>query len=104
MVGYGSYHYKSERSTQEGDWPLTAFSPRKNALTIYIMPGFTTYGAFLKQLGTYTTSVSCLYIKKLSDVDLVVLERLIACSVADMQQKYHKKYRVQPSAKKVQAR
>jgi hypothetical protein len=88
MIGYGKYHYKSERSTQEGDWPLTGFSPRKQNLTIYIMPGFKEYDAIMKKLGKYTTSVGCLYIKKLADVDSKVLARLIKRSVADMKKRY----------------
>ena len=77
IVGYGSYHYKSERSRQEGDWPLTGFSPRVQNLTIYIMPGFKEYAPLLKKLGKHTTSKACLYIKRLSDVDIKVLEKLI---------------------------
>ena len=88
MIGFGSYHYKSERSRQEGDWPLTAFSPRKDSLSIYIMPGFSAYGDLLKKLGKFRTSVGCLYIKKLSDVNLAVLEQLIARSVADMKKQH----------------
>ena len=88
IVGFGSYHYKSERSRQEGDWPLVAFSPRKRNLTIYIMTGFDRYGNLLKKLGKHTTSKSCLYIKRLSDVDKKVLKELIAESVKVM--KAHK--------------
>lgn len=91
MIGFGSYHYKSERSTQEGDWPLTAFSLRKQNLSIYIMPGFKEYGDLLKSLGKHKISGgSCLYINKLSDVDMKVLEKLIKRSVADMKKKYKK--------------
>jgi hypothetical protein len=88
IVGYGSYHYKSERSRQEGDWMLTGFSPRKDSLSIYIIPGFADYGPLLKRLGKFKTSVSCLYVKKLADVDLVVLEKLIARSLVDMNKRY----------------
>ena len=84
IVGYGKYHYKSERSTQEGDWPLTAFSPRKQNTTVYIMPGFDNYGEYLEKLGKHKTSVSCLYINKLADVDLSVLEQLIKRGYQDM--------------------
>jgi hypothetical protein len=70
IVGFGQYHYKSERSSQEGDWPLTAFSPRKQNMTVYIMPGFAKYEQLLKKLGKHKTSVSCLYINKLADVDI----------------------------------
>jgi hypothetical protein len=89
IVGYGSYHYKSERSTQEGDWPLTGFSPRKGQISVYIMPGFQKYGTILKKLGKHKTSTgSCLYIKKLSDVDTKVLTALITRSVTDMKKSH----------------
>ena len=78
IVGFGVYHYKSERSSQEGDWPLAGFSPRKQNLTLYVYPK--NFPELLKDLGKYTTSVSCLYINKLDDVDLKVLESLIAAS------------------------
>jgi hypothetical protein len=77
IIGYGSYHYKSERSSQEGDWPLTGFSPRKQNLTIYISTGFDAYAAELEKLGKHKTSKGCLYIKRLSDVDVNVLKFLI---------------------------
>lgn len=78
MIGFGSYHYKSERSTQEGDWPLAAFSPRKQNLTLYVYPN--NFPDQLNGLGTYKTSVGCLYINTLDDVDLGRLEALIAAS------------------------
>jgi hypothetical protein len=87
MIGFGSYHYKSERSSQEGDWPLTAFSPRKQALTIYIMTGFDGYSEQLKKLGKHKTSVGCLYINKLDDVDMKVLEDLIRTTFKKMKKK-----------------
>jgi len=84
IIGFGQYHYKSERSRQEGDWPLTGFSPRKQNLTLYVMPGFKDYQDLLKDLGKHKTSVGCLYINKLADVDLKVLERLIKKSYLAM--------------------
>jgi hypothetical protein len=78
IIGFGSYHYKSERSSQEGDWPLTGFSPRKQNLTLYIMLASDSYTDLLKHLGKHKTSKGCLYINKLADVDLVVLEQVIA--------------------------
>ncbi len=77
MIGFGLYHYKSERSKQEGDWPLIAFSPRKQNLTLYIMPGFKDYAELLGKLGRHTTSVGCLYIKRLADIDQKVLTDLL---------------------------
>ncbi len=89
IVGYGQYHYKSERSSQEGDWPLSGFSPRVQSLTVYIMPGFTRYGALLKKLGKHKISGgSCIYINKLADVDQKVLAEIIKQSVRDMRKKY----------------
>jgi len=89
IVGFGSYHYKSERSTQEGDWPLTGFSPRKQNLTIYIMPGFSEYADLLRELGKHKISGgSCIYINKLSDVDLKVLAKIIKKSVVTMKKRY----------------
>ncbi len=77
IVGFGQYHYKSTRSTQEGDWPLTGFSPRKQNLTIYITPGFKGLEPLLKKLGPHKTSVSCLYIKKLDNIDILTLKKII---------------------------
>ena len=88
IVGYGQYHYKSDRSTQEGDWPLVAFSPRKQNLTLYIMPGFDGYETLLEKLGKHKTSVSCLYINKLADVDEEVLAQIITKSLVDMRRQF----------------
>jgi hypothetical protein len=76
LVGFGSYHYKYA-SGQEGDWPLVGFSPRKDNLTLYIMPGFKEYGALLEKLGRHKKGVSCLYIKSLDDVHLPTLKTLV---------------------------
>jgi hypothetical protein len=83
IVGFGTYHYKGA-SGREGDWMLTGFSPRKQNLTLYIMAGFERYNQLLKKLGKHSTGVSCLYIKKLADVDKKVLKELIAESVKAM--------------------
>ncbi len=88
IVGYGEYHYKSERSSQEGDWPLTGFSPRKRSMTIYIMPGFTNYQDLLSKLGQHKTSVSCIYFNKLENIDVKILKQIIRRSVADMKKIY----------------
>lgn len=86
IVGFGVWHYKSERSSQEGDWPLAAFSPRKQNLTLYVSPR--DFPELLKDLGKHTTSVACLYINKLDDVDLKILEELIAASYKASKEKY----------------
>lgn len=80
MVGFGTYHYVYA-SGREGDWPLTAFAPRKSNITIYLMPGFDQYEDLLKKLGPHSHAVSCLYIKRLSDVHVPTLKKLIAASV-----------------------
>ena len=85
MIGFGSYHYKYP-SGREGDWFLTGFAPRKQALTLYIMAGFAQYDALLGELGKYRTGKSCLYIKSLDNVDLEVLEKLILLSVNQLAQ------------------
>jgi len=90
MVGYGQYHYQYA-SGREGDYMLTGFSPRKQALTIYIMAGFKNFDALMKKLGKYKTGKSCLYIKQLSDIDEKVLERLIVGSVKYMRKNYETK-------------
>ncbi len=85
IVGFGSYHYKG-KSGREGDWMLIGFSPRKQNLTLYLMGGFDTHADLLKKLGKFTTSVGCLYIKKLDDVDRKVLKELVTASVKRMKQ------------------
>jgi hypothetical protein len=77
IIGFGKYHYKSERSAQEGDWPLAAFSPRKQNLTLYVMPDYGVADDLWPKLGKHKTSKGCLYINKLSDVDLDVLEEVV---------------------------
>lgn len=88
IIGFGRYHYKSQRSRQEGDWPLVGFSPRKQSLTLYMMEGFEAYADQLSKLGKHKTSVSCLYINKLADVDMKVLEELVGLDFEHMKQKY----------------
>ena len=85
IVGFGSYHYKGAGG-REGDWMLTGFSPRKQNLTLYLMGGFDKYGDLLQKLGKYKTSVGCLYIKKLDDVDKMVLKELIVENVKTMKE------------------
>ncbi len=77
IVGFGTFHYKSERSSQEGDWPLVGFSPRKQNLTLYVITGEGDDSVLLKKLGKHKTSVGCLYINKLADVDQRVLLSII---------------------------
>ena len=83
IVGFGSYHYKYA-SGREGDSPLTGFSPRKQNLTLYIVAGFDDYEALMKKLGKHKTGKVCLYINKLSEIDVAVLKQLIQKSVEHM--------------------
>ncbi len=87
IIGFGQYHYKSERSSQEGDWPLIAFSPRKQSLTLYISHGMNDHSELLGKLGKHKTSKGCLYINKLTDVDMDVLEQLVKKSYIDSKEK-----------------
>lgn len=87
IVGYGQYHYDSKRSSQKGDWPLVALSPRKQSLTLYVMPGMYVPLALFKQLGPHTKSVGCLYIKRLADVDMTVLKKIIKTSYKNAKKK-----------------
>jgi hypothetical protein len=89
IVGFGSFHYKSERSSQEGDWMLTGFSPRKANLTIYIMCGVGRQQELLKKLGKFKLSGgSCVYIRKLSDVHAPTLVKLVQEGVKAMRKRY----------------
>jgi len=81
IVGFGSYHYTYE-SGREGDMPIIGFSPRKVALVLYGAIGFSGSEVFLFKLGKYTTGKGCLYIKKLADVDLKVLQTILERAVA----------------------
>lgn len=87
IVGFGHYHYKYE-SGREGDFMIIGFSPRKQALTLYIIPGFRHFESLLGKLGKHKVGKSCLYIKRLSDVDEKVLRRLIDGAVKYMRKNY----------------
>ena len=86
LVGFGSYRYKG-KSGREGDWPLTAFSPRKSDLSLYIMTGFEEHKDLMAKLGKHSTGMGCLYIKRLSDVHVPTLKKLIRDSVKVMKKK-----------------
>jgi len=83
MVGFGTYHYKYA-SGREGDSFLTGFSPRKQNLTLYIMAGFEQYDELLQKLGKHSTGKSCLYIKRVEDINLATLRELVKQSVEHM--------------------
>ena len=85
IVGFGSFHYKYD-SGREGDWLLTGFSPRKNDLTLYLMMGFEQHRELMQQLGKHKTSKSCLYIKRLADVHVPTLKKLIKASLKQLRE------------------
>jgi hypothetical protein len=87
IIGFGSYHYKYS-SGHEGDWFLTGFSPRKQAITLYIMAGFDQYEALMSQIGRYKTGKACLYVKKLEDIDTQTLGELVKRSVEHVANTY----------------
>jgi hypothetical protein len=87
IIGFGSYHYRYE-SGREGDSPIVGFSPRKTALVLYIVTGFREAEPLLAKLGKHTTGKSCLYVKRLADVDLAVMRKLVDQSVAAVRAKY----------------
>lgn len=87
IIGFGKYHYKYE-SGHEGDSCLTGFSPRKQNISLYVMPGAFEHTDLLKKLGKHKAGKGCLYIKKIDDVDLDVLEKLINASVKSLQKRY----------------
>lgn len=83
IIGFGRYHYKYE-SGREGDFLATGYSPRKANLSIYIMPGYHDYTASLERLGKHKLGKSCLYVNKLADIDMAVLEELIRAGLTDL--------------------
>lgn len=87
IVGFGRYTYVNT-TKKPADWPIIGFSPRKANLTVYIMPGFDGYADLLARLGKHKTSVSCLYLNRLSDIDLEVLREMTTRSVAWMRARY----------------
>lgn len=90
IIGFGSYHYKSERSSQEGDWPLIGFSPRKAAISLYVYTGVKEHEYLLKNLGKFKMGKACIYVKKLSDINQVALKNLMKATIDFLQSKYSK--------------
>ena len=89
IIGFGSYHYKSERSRQEGDWPLVGFSPRKAAISLYVYSGAPGQEELLKDLGKFKMGAGCIYVKKLSDINQDVLKKIMKATIEFLQAKYH---------------
>ncbi|MHC1780225.1 MAG: DUF1801 domain-containing protein [Bacteroidales bacterium] len=88
MIGFGSYHYKSERSRQEGDWLLVGFSPRKAAISLYVFTGYPEHEYLLKDLGKFTMGKACIYIKRLSDINIEVLKVIMGETIKFLKNKY----------------
>lgn len=88
IIGFGSYHYKSERSSQEGDWPLVGFSPRKAAISLYVYTGADEHRHLLEALGKFKMGKACIYVKKLSDINQDALRKLIKETIAYLKSKY----------------
>lgn len=88
LIGFGSYHYKSDRSRQEGDWLLVGFSPRKTAISLYVYSDCDGQEDLLKELGKFKMGKSCIYINKLSDINKDTLEKLIITTIDFLKSKY----------------
>ncbi len=87
LIGFGSYHF-TYKTGKEGDWPIISFTPALDRISVYIMPGFDNYDAILKKLGKHKLTSNCLFINRLSDIDMQVLEQLVGKAYADMQSQY----------------
>lgn len=90
IIGFGSYHYKSDRSSQEGDWLLIGFSPRKAAISLYVYTGAKEHEHLLEGLGKFKMGKACIYIRKLSDINQDALRQLMKATIDFLQSKYNK--------------
>ncbi len=90
IIGFGSYHYSSAKSKQEGDWPLVGFSPRKAAISLYVYSGSEKHQHLLKELRNFKMGKACIYIKRFSDINPEALKTLIRETVLHIQSKYGK--------------
>lgn len=88
MIGFGKYHYKSERNRQEGDWPLVGFSPRKAAISLYVFSGMPEHEYLLEGLGKFKKGAACIYVKKLSDISTPVLKEIMKTTIAFLKERY----------------
>ena len=88
IVGFGQYHYKSDKSKQEGDWPLIGFSPRKAAISLYVYSGCAGQEELLQNLGKFKMGKGCIYVKKLEDIDVEILKKLMASTINFLEAKY----------------
>ena len=88
IIGFGSYHYKSERSRQEGDWPLVGFSPRKAAISLYVYMGTKEQEQLIGQLGKFKMGKGGIYVKKLADINQDILKKIMKETIDFLQTKY----------------
>ena len=88
IIGFGQYHYKSERSRQEGDWLLVGFSPRKAAISLYVYSGCSGQEDLLKELGKFKMGKACIYVKKLSDINQETLKKLMKSTIEYLQSRH----------------
>lgn len=88
IIGFGQYHYKSERSKQEGDWPLIGFSPRKAAVSLYVFTGTDKQKRLLEELGKFKMGAACIYVKKLSDINVDVLVEMMKDAINHLKERY----------------
>jgi hypothetical protein len=88
IIGFGQYHYKSERSRQEGDWFLVGFSPRKAAISLYVYTGCQGQEELLSELGKFKMGKACIYIKKLSDINQIKLKELMHSTIEFLKEKH----------------
>ncbi|KYP13756.1 DUF1801 domain-containing protein [Flavihumibacter sp. CACIAM 22H1] len=91
IIGFGSYHYTSERSKQEGDWPLLGFSPRKAAISLYVYTETEEQAVLLQQLGKFKMGKACIYVKNLADIKVDVLKKMMQSTVQFLEARYGKK-------------
>ncbi len=91
IIGFGSYHYKSERSRQEGDWALVGFSPRKAAISLYVYSGMPEHEHLLQDLGKFKMGKACIYVKKLSDINQEALKKIMKATIDFLQTKHGQK-------------
>jgi hypothetical protein len=90
IIGFGSYHYKSERSRQEGDWPLVSFSPRKAAISLYVYTGTSEHEHLLEDLGKFKMGKACIYVKKLSDINQDALKKIMKATIEYLETRHGK--------------
>ena len=88
IIGFGQYHYQSERSSQKGDWPLVGLSPRKAAISLYVYTGSAGQDDLLKELGKFKMGKACIYVKKLPDINQEVLKKLMKSTIDYLKMKY----------------